>query len=586
MPSWLADLCEAFDRPQNSSPTKIEPKEWQPAQDSSGFLYAVEPLVTLGRERLHQGIEALIAERAGSLSELPFDPNTVETVLFDSLPVRLLLILSRTMALELNVARLQGLLGGETPAERFASFLQRLKDRNVQIALLREYPVLARQLATCIQCWVAASLEFLQRLCADWEEIRALLTAGRDPGVLVRFSDSAGDRHWGGRTVSIAEFSTGFQVVYKPKSLEAGVHFQELLTWVNQQERIPPFPTLKIIARGEYGWVEFVTASSCSSKEEIQKFYQRLGGYLALLYALEAADFHYENLIAAGENPILIDLESLFHPRLKSDSLNRFSLENTLANSVLRAGLLPQRLWASQEFRGVDLSGTGAAPSQLIPGKQPYWEGVATDEMRVGFKPVELRSAQNRPSLNGVPANALDFTEEIVSGFTAIYLLLLEQREELLSAGGSLEKFAASAVRVLVRPTRTYALLLRESCHPDVLRNALDCDRLFDRLWVDVQDRPETAKVLPAERLDLWRGDIPMFVTRANSRDLWASDSRQIADFAAESGMERALCTLPAQHTAPSWLKLRRNQAFRRRKAKVRSFHLKKPGFWYDLTDT
>ena len=33
-----------------------------------------------------------------------------------------------------------------------------------------------------------------------------------------------------------------------------------------------------------------------------------------MLYALEATDFHSENLIAAGEHPVLVDLESLFHP--------------------------------------------------------------------------------------------------------------------------------------------------------------------------------------------------------------------------------------------------------------------------------
>ena len=40
------------------------------------------------------------------------------------------------------------------------------------------------------------------------------------------------------------------------------------------------------------------------------RFYRRQGALLALLYALEATDFHAENLIASGEFPVLIDLET------------------------------------------------------------------------------------------------------------------------------------------------------------------------------------------------------------------------------------------------------------------------------------
>ncbi|WP_199246071.1 type 2 lanthipeptide synthetase LanM family protein [[Phormidium] sp. ETS-05] len=541
-PDWLLDLSEAL-----AQTPELDSREIL-TTDSSGFLGAVEPFIALGKARLRRGIEALMAQSSKE-QMLPFNPDTVETILLGSLPGQLLQILSRTMALELNVARLQGRLPDSTPEERFASFVQHLRQRHVQIALWQEYPVLARQVVTCVQHHVAASLEFLDRLCADWEDIRARFSVDKEPGVLVRFDDSAGDRHRGGRCVSIAQFSSGLNLVYKPKSLAVDVHFQELIGWVNQQGCIPPLATLKIIVgtprrellahRGGYGWVEFVSASECTSFEGIQKFYQRLGGYLALLYALEATDFHYENLIAAGEHPILIDLESLFHPRLPADSLNPFRTEIALENSVLRVGLLPQRLWAAGEYRGIDLSGMGAGAGQLVPGKQPYWEDVGTDRMRVELKAMELQSAQNRPSLNGVAANPLDFTSEIIAGFTAIYQLLQQHREQLLSDSGIVAKFALDEVRVIVRPTRTYALLRHSSTHPDVVRNGLESDRLFHKLWVDVQERPETAKIIPAELRDLWLGDIPMFVTRANSRDLWTSDNHQIPDFAAESGMER-----------------------------------------------
>ena len=71
-------------------------------------------------------------------------------------------------------------------------------------------------------------------------------------------------------------------------------------------------------------------------------------------------------------------------------------------------------------------------------------------------------------------------------------------------------------------------MLLRDSYHPDMLRDALDRDRLFDWLWAAVENGPYLTKVIPAERQDLWKGDIPIFTTRPGSRDLWTSANEHI----------------------------------------------------------
>lgn len=119
-PYWLTKIAEAFASPNLSS---IPLKEELQSKEVAGFLDAIKPLINQGRERLHQEVQSLIQTHAN----LPFDPNTVENLLFANLPGQLLSLLSRTMVLELNVARLQGLLSGNTPEERFQSFLQRLR---------------------------------------------------------------------------------------------------------------------------------------------------------------------------------------------------------------------------------------------------------------------------------------------------------------------------------------------------------------------------------------------------------------------------------------------------------------------------
>src|SRR5690606_9751936 len=124
--------------------------------------------------------------------------------------------------------------------------------------------------------------------------------------------------------------------------------FQRLLTWLNARGAEPVFRTLEVLDRGDHGWVEFVSPAACGSEEEVGRFYRRQGGYLALLHLLEATDFHYENLIAAGEHPVLVDLETLFHPGVEGSELQRSEERVGLAiqDTVLRVGLLPHRIWS------------------------------------------------------------------------------------------------------------------------------------------------------------------------------------------------------------------------------------------------
>lgn len=536
-PSWLREVAEAFRQPdaldeQEAIPL---PQEMQGRQ-TVGFLKLVEPLLRRGLARLREGVDKLLEKHPSP----PFDPQTIEGLLIANLPWQLYMMVSRTLVLELNVARVQGTLEGETPEERFEHFLNRLGEREVALGILEDYPVLARHLVTRIAKWVAFSLEFLAHLCADWEELKATFSPEQEPGLVASIGGGAGDSHRGGRSVMIVRFSGGLQVVYKPRSLSVDEHFQVLLEWLNRRGTHPAFRTLKILNRGAYGWVEFVAAEPCESPEGVRRFYQRQGGYLALLYALEATDLHYENLIAAGEHPVLIDLESLFHPRIRTPEIEQADVRlvsNATTYSVLRIGLLPYRTWAAKEFDGVDLSGLGGEAGQLTPGRVLQWERAGTDEMRAMRRQMEMPGSNNRPRLEDAEVNILDYTEAIAEGFTQLYRLLLEHREELLADDGMLMRFATDEVRAIVRATRVYGLLMQESSHPDMLRDALELDRFYDRLWLGINENKYLPRVIPHERADLLGGDIPMFTTQPGSRDVWSSSGERIPDFLNETGL-------------------------------------------------
>lgn len=527
---WLKTLSDAFGEGSLPKPHPLlEAREERPA---AGLLNLIEPLLAHGLAWLGDHVRALTHQHP----EAPFALRAIESIFLGGLPRQLLKILSRTLVLELNVARIEGTLQGDTPEERFRSFCECLRSPERRLAILREYPVLARQLAEHIDRSCAFLLEFLGRLCGDWEEIQHAFSSDKDPGVLVHVDTEAGDRHRNGRSVAICEFSSGFRVAYKPKSLAADSHFQKFVKWFNQRGLSPALPTLQILDCGTHGWVEFVAAESCCSEPELFRFYERQGSYLALLYMLAATDLHCENLIAAGENPVLVDLEAIFQPDAPG-SPGEDETRRLVGATLQRVGFLPLRFGANAESDGVDFTALGGAAGQVTPYRVPGWEKADTDEMRFVRKPTTTSAAQNRPSLNGSDVRACDYVDKITGGFANAYRLVLKHRDELLSPGGPLSWFADDEVRVILRPTSTYYILLSESFHPDVLRDALDREQLLDRLWVATEILPHLARVISPERQDLQNGDIPIFTTRPSSRDLWTSSGRLIPHFFEESAL-------------------------------------------------
>ena len=102
-------------------------------------------------------------------------------------------------------------------------------------------------------------------------------------------------------------------------------------------------------------------------------------------------------------------------------------------------------------------------------------------------------------------------------------------------------------MRVVLRPSQLYAVLLGESFHPSLLGDALERDAFFDRLWYGIDSTPRLdlfLSVLRAERADLWRGDLPYFYTRVSSRELRSSTGQPVESPLLASGLEIVLSRL------------------------------------------
>jgi type 2 lantibiotic biosynthesis protein LanM len=525
-PNWLGALREAFARADSAKGIASLLDELEIDHPLSGCLPALAPLLQRALAALETTVQAL----RGQGMSVPADTKVIRKAFLANIAPTILFQISKPFILELQIARMQGRLHGETPEARFESFVRQLNNDRLIVTFLAKYPVLARQVVVTIDQWSEYLGEFLTHLGSDWDALGATFAADADPGPLVEVDSGMGDQHRRGRSVLLLRFGSGLRLLYKPKPLGADVHFQQLLCWLNDLGAEPALRPLRLIDRGAYGWSEFIAASSCASEDEVRRFYQRQGSYLALLYALDATDLHNENLVAAGEHPLLVDLEALFRPPVHgADPVLANLAVGALDRSVWEVGLLPHRIWSDEESLGVDMSGLGGQPGQMNPHRLLSWEMPGTDQMRLGRQRVELPVSDNRPRLRGHDVDVLDYKEAIVTGFTSMYRLLCRHREGLLTE--QLPQFSHDEIRAFARPTNVYGLLWYESFHPDLLRDALDRDRFFDRLWIDTAQRPYLRRVVPAERRDLWRGDIPLFTTSPDRRGIATSDGESIEDF-------------------------------------------------------
>jgi type 2 lantibiotic biosynthesis protein LanM len=497
----------------------------QPGLPFSGFL---QPFLRSGAVRLRAGLAALSTQHA---SRSPLVGPEIEATLLDDLAQRLHELASRVLILELNVARMMDRLSGTTPQERFHHFSTALlRQPGMRAAILEEYPVLARLLVTTLERWCESSLELLERLAEDREVLERTFLAGGELGTLMVLRGGVSDSHRGGRGVFLLRFSSGLRLVYKPKGLGVDVRFQQLLEWLNAEGLRHPHRVLSVVDRGSHGWVEFVQATGCDSREALRRFYWRQGSFLALLHLLSAVDFHLENLIAAGETPVLVDLEALFHHRSLSESEERARPRAwaLLEHSIVSVGMLPIFLYGREGRPGLDMSGLGGEDGQLTPQRVPTVEGIGSDTMRVVRRQGLTSGSSNRPRLGEAQVDAAEFTEELVQGFEETYVMLSQRREALASR---LRAFADVEVRHIARATQRYGMLLHESHHPDFLRDGLERDKVLDHLWAESALVPVLRRLIRFEHADLRLGDIPFFTAHPGSRHLWSSTGECIPDY-------------------------------------------------------
>ena len=241
-------------------------------------------------------------------------------------------------------------------------------------ALFKEFPVLARLWSLLISQWRDHVTEVLSRFVADRRALARTSFGGQLGGTIVNIRSSLSDPHHHGRTVMELQFEAG-AVIYKPRPGDGEWEWGSLLEWMNAQSFQPRLRAGRVLRRKGYCWMERIEAGPCQNRAEARRFHERIGGLIAAAYLLRAVDCHRDNLIASGEDPVLIDADALWHVSPASKTQSPFDV---LSRTGFFPNSNPRSLQSSSSVLGRTIWKTPrewseATECPAIPARDHQW---------------------------------------------------------------------------------------------------------------------------------------------------------------------------------------------------------------------
>ncbi|KQV18808.1 MULTISPECIES: DUF4135 domain-containing protein [unclassified Kitasatospora] len=421
------------------------------------------------------------------------------------------------------------------------------------LARLERLPALAYLVGTVCRQWQHVQTELFARLAADRALLVEQMWEGEDPGPLDSVRGEAGDRHAGGRSVSLLYFASGRAVVYKPKDMRHATAYLDLSRRLNEELSLD-LPVRTVLIRSDrgddghaaslaahcendYGWEELVPHRPCADAGGFARFYRRLGMTIRLVQLLEGRDLWADNLLADGEHPALIDLECLLYPRVQTPptiSAEQHGLLDDLESTVVRTAMAFQPWTPAKASTALDIGCLSRIGSlEITPGVPAL--------PLPPYRPVHLDETGET-----VTADPWEYSEELTEGYREMHRTLHRLRDELASPEGPLASFRGIWVRYIWRHTWDGYKIIRASTSPLALdsgatRETVIAGALQGAITALAGDpgRGDLLEVVLAE-LDSFRQlDIPFFRSLTSSTSAFTADGQEIPGHFRSTGWQR-----------------------------------------------
>jgi type 2 lantibiotic biosynthesis protein LanM len=458
--------------------------------------------------------------------------------------------------------------GTDLPKEKYQAFAELIVADSYNLIISR-YPVLARLVASIMLYWISYSINLHNRFQADSREIARLLNIKTQTGadVVERIHLGLSDCHNKGNSVSIIQCYGGSRIVYKPRPIAIESAFSSFLARCdsllkeNHQAIEEDKETLRspcLIDKGDYGWVEYIQHIDCDTDDLASRFYRRFGMLLAILHALGASDFHYENIINSKDYPILVDIETIIVPKLSSEIRNSVPTSSIgdLDDSVLLTGVLPIWFLDSDSKEPFNFSGMRMTVEQESSMDGEAWVNVNSDFMRPNTVTEKGTRGKQVSKAANFKMSPTRFIKQVTCGFEQMYNILVDNHADLVRVFASDLELNGIQLRFIIRPTQTYAWMLGYCLRPDSLQCGIDYSidlDLLARVHTRESMKPDTWNLLKSEQVQLQRFDVPYFQMIADSSNLYDDLGKEFIGILGSSPIEaiqRRLKTLNANSLA------------------------------------
>lgn len=388
--------------------------------------------------------------------------------------------------------------------------LSRFNERLRTLPLLKffeSYPVLATLLLGMLE----DTINYLYAVVLNFaDDVERLEHAFAIPSRKIDAIElGLGDPHGRGETVCQVKVATTY-LVYKPRASREALFYNGLIGQLHEWTQAECFSihAPRILSRERHSWVEKIDNVPCASEADVELFYQKMGAQIAVIHALNGIDFHYENIIAHGSSPVMIDLECLFTASTSEVLLDLpagCALSNTyklIQQSVCSSGFVPFSQKSSNDQSGLTRQELFISTRHSLVFDDGFYH-----LRRIRF---EHQLAQKHlPLLLGERKGLETYRTSFFQGFEYAYDQLISHRHSLMQM---LEQSANQlSTRVLLKNSQRYADFIGLSRHPRFMQNMLDRELLLATFWRDVKE-PYREKGIPRHEIaDLQRSAIPCF---------------------------------------------------------------------------
>lgn len=425
-----------------------------------------------------------------------------------------------------------------------------------------KYPVLDKMLKTKCNFYLAHIQKIFLNFDKDFPLISRTFSIRTANNKQIKDIDtSLGDGH-NGEGTSLITLLDGTKLIYKPRNISITNAYNKFIDWVNHNINTD-LRTFKCVSCEDYGWLEFVTYESVNFAEEFQDYYYKAGALLAISFLLGSKDCHYENIIASGKNPILIDHETIIQPLFSNQSILSWDEKNKVPLfSVLESMLIANKdTGVPSEYAGFGIKGCIEAMDIEKKVLKPNTMDSNRDARFVFRKFVK----ENVPLYNDTLIFANSYENYFIEGFSVTYSLFMDAREFLISAQSPIQLFYNQKIRYVWRPTFIYFKILKHMRSAAFMSSFEAFSSKLHELLSKAYQKESFKNfkfILDSEMDQMLNGDIPFFSLNSHDHYLEDNESFKIFTYSCIENIKCRINSLSIDHKKEQieyikkWLKI------------------------------